>query len=161
MDKKILTLYFTRSGHTKHVAEVIGAAVGGDIAEIKTRRTYSSSYFGAIVQGGLEKMKNARPELEPLSARPADYDVIFLGTPVWWFTITPAMKSFLESADLDGKTVIPFITNGGKPSAAPADFTAALHLPEDACFSVCYKGNTPTVGDEDIRAWAGRMVQEL
>ncbi len=73
MDKKILTLYFTRSGHTKHVAETIQSAVGGDIAEIKTRRTYSSSYFGAIVQGGLEKMKNARPELAISfsSARPS------------------------------------------------------------------------------------------
>ncbi len=160
MDKKILTLYFTRSGHTKHVAETIQSAVGGDIAEIKTRRTYSSSYFGAIVQGGLEKMKNARPELAPLPVRPADYDIIFLGTPVWWFTMAPAMKSFLASADLSEKTVIPFITNGGKPSHAPADFTAALHTGGD-CFSVCYKGNTQTVSDEDIRAWALRTIEEL
>lgn len=160
MDKNILTLYFTRSGHTKHVAEIISDAVGGDLAEIRTKRTYASSYFGAIVQGGLEKMKNARPELEPLSVNPTDYDVIFLGTPVWWFTITPAMKSFLDSCDLAGKTVIPFLTNGGKPSAAPADFTAALHTGGD-CFSVCYKGNTQTVSDEDIRAWALRTIQEI
>ena len=43
----------------------------------------------------------------------ADYDVIVLGTPVWWYTFAPAVKTFLESNDFSQKTIFPFATNGG------------------------------------------------
>jgi len=122
---KAITLYFTRSGHTKAVAGTIRETVGGDMKEIRTKRTYSGSYGIAVLQGGLEKFRHALPDLEEIPDL-SGYDVIFLGTPVWWFTISSPMKSFIAKADLKGKKVCPFITSGGQPSSAPADFTKLL-----------------------------------
>lgn len=158
---KILTLYFTRSGHTKKVAELIHDAVGGDIAPIRTKRTYAKSYAMAIVQGGIEKMNKTHPELMPLPVDPADYDVIFLGTPVWWFTIAPAMQSFLADYDLEGKLVCPFLTSGGQPKNSFADFEAACRGGKVAeGFHIYFKGNTMTAAPADIAAWAKDLAGE-
>lgn len=58
---KILTAYYSRSGHTKQVARLIQEAAGGDIVPIRTRRSYSGSYALAVIQGGMEKLRHVRP----------------------------------------------------------------------------------------------------
>lgn len=152
-----LTLYFSRSGHTREMAELIHQAAGGDIAEIRTKRTYSRSYGVAILQGGLEKMKGTLPELRPLSVDLSQYDVIYLGTPVWWFSITPAMKSFLSSHDLSGKTLALFTTHGGMPKESMAEFkklAAPAHV--EKSLEISYKGNQRQVTKESVLEWAKR-----
>ncbi len=57
--------------------------------------------------------RGMRPPLTEQVANINEYDVIFVGSPCWWGTITPQVSSFLESSQLTGKTVIPFITLGG------------------------------------------------
>lgn len=52
-------------------------------------------------------------EIEPININLSDYDTIILGTPVWWYTMTPPVRSFLKNNDLTDKTIIPFATNGG------------------------------------------------
>ena len=160
METKILTVYFSRSGNTKKVANLIHETVGGDIVEIKTHRTYSSSYAGAILQGGLEKFKNARPELFPLDKNPKDYDVIFVGTPIWWFTVTPAMKSFLETYDLSDKKVFLFLTNGGKPAEAECDFKTLCKGTVCDTLDIRFKGRTQDAPDDAIRTWAEKATKE-
>ncbi|MDR2615865.1 MAG: hypothetical protein LBC28_04730, partial [Oscillospiraceae bacterium] len=81
MGKNII-VYHSQSGNTKKIAELIQAAVGGELAEI-----------GAV--GEL-----------------SEYDVVFVGTPNWSGTATPAVRGFLEERDLSGKTVVPFCTHG-------------------------------------------------
>lgn len=53
------------------------------------------------------------PQINPISVNLADYDVIAIGTPTWWYTMAPAVLTFLTTNDFTGKTVIPFMTNGG------------------------------------------------
>lgn len=157
----ILTLYFSRSGHTRKVAEIIHQAAGGELAEIRTARTYSSSYAWAIVQGGLEKWKNEHPKLLPLAVSPEEYDVIFLGTPVWWFTITPAMKSFLAAHELAGKRIYPFITSGGQPKDSFKDLEAACQKARvGEGFHVYFKGNSMKAYPEDIQDWVKESLAE-
>jgi multimeric flavodoxin WrbA len=55
------------------------------------------------------------PPIRPLNADPDDYDVIAVGTPTWWYTMAPAVHTFLHGQNWNGKTVIPFMTNGGWP----------------------------------------------
>lgn len=55
------------------------------------------------------------PQINPISVNLADYDVIAIGTPTWWYTMAPAVLTFLKTNDFTGKTVIPFMTNGGWP----------------------------------------------
>lgn len=55
------------------------------------------------------------PQINSISVNLADYDVIAIGTPTWWYTMAPAVLTFLTTNDFTGKTVIPFMTNGGWP----------------------------------------------
>ena len=65
------------------------------------------------------------PELKPLPVNVADYDVIAVGTPTWWYTMAPAVKAFLHRQNFAGKTVVPFMTNGGWPGRVIKDMKAA------------------------------------
>ncbi len=65
------------------------------------------------------------PELKPLSVNVANYDVIAVGTPMWWYTMAPAVKTFLHSQDFSGKIVVPYMTNGGWPGHVIKDMKAA------------------------------------
>ncbi len=110
---KILVAYYSYSGNTKEVAEAIHQEVGGDIFEIKAEGTYPDEYRPMTEQAKKEIQSNFRPKLTTQVNNIAQYDVIFLGSPNWWGTITPQVSSFLENYDLSGKKVIPFITHGG------------------------------------------------
>lgn len=111
--KKILVAYYSYSGNTKEVAEAIHDKVGGDIFEIKTEGSYPEEYRPMTAQAKKEIQDGYRPKLTTSVDNIKQYDVIFLGSPNWWGTITPQVSSFLDSYDLSGKTVIPFITHGG------------------------------------------------
>lgn len=112
-NKKILVVYYSYSGNTKEVAEAIRQKTGGDIFEIKAEGTYPDAYRPMTEQAKKEIQDGFRPELTTSVADMAQYDVIFVGSPNWWGTITPQVSSFLEAYDLSGKKVIPFITHGG------------------------------------------------
>lgn len=110
---KVLIVYYSYSGNTKKVAQAIQDKIGGDMFEIKTEGTYPENYNEMVQQAKEEITNNYRPALTTKLENLAQYDVVFIGTPNWWSTITPQLSSFLQSYDLSGKTVIPFITHGG------------------------------------------------
>lgn len=112
-ETKILVAYYSYSGNTKDVAEEIHQKVGGDLFEIKTEGTYPEEYRPMTEQAKQEIQDGYRPKLTTAVADMAQYDIIFVGSPNWWGTITPQVSSFLESYDLSGKTIIPFVTHGG------------------------------------------------
>lgn len=113
MDKKVLIAYFSWSGNTKHIAEEIHNQVGGDMFRIKTATPYPSDY-NETAYGVAKKQhdENIFPELKD-NGDVSNYDVIFVGTPVWWYTMAPAVKTFLKENNFDGKTIVPFVTHGG------------------------------------------------
>ena len=122
----MLVLYYSWSnGNTKAIAEKLAAAKGADLARIDTVVPYPDDYNTAVSQGQREVNSGYRPELKPLDKNPADYDVIAVGTPTWWYTMAPAVAAFFETHDLSGKTVIPFMTNGGWPGHVIDDMTDA------------------------------------
>ena len=110
---KILIAYYSYSGNTKEVAEAIQKEIGGDLFEIKAEGTYPDEYRPMTEQAKKEIDAGFRPKLTTSVADMAQYDIVFIGSPNWWGTITPQVSSFLESYDLSGKTVIPFVTHGG------------------------------------------------
>lgn len=110
---KILIAYYSYSGNTKEVAEAIHEEVGGDLFEIKAEGSYPDEYRPMTVQAKKEIEEGFRPKLTTSVADIAQYDIVFIGSPNWWGTITPQVSSFLDSYDLSGKDVIPFITHGG------------------------------------------------
>ena len=110
---KTLVVYYSLSGNTKRIAEMIQKEIGGDIAQIDTVTPYTGDYNAIVKQGNDEVNRGFMPEIKPLRVNPGDYDTIVIGTPVWWYTYAPAVKTFLENTDFSGKTVYPFAINGG------------------------------------------------
>jgi len=126
MEKKMLIVYYSVSnGNTKRIAEQLQKAAGADIARIETMKPYTGSYNDIVEQGQREVKREYQPEIKPLSVNPANYEVIAIGTPTWWYTMAPAVLSFLNSYDWKGKTVIPFQTHGGWPGHVIKDIKSA------------------------------------
>lgn len=126
MSKKILIVYYSISnGNTRRIAEQLQKATGADLAEIETVVPYTGTYDEIVDQGQKEVNRGYKPELKPLSVDPEEYDIIAVGTPTWWYTMAPAMLTFLTSHHWQGKTVIPFQTHGGWPGHVMKDIQAA------------------------------------
>ena len=112
MSNKILIAYYSYSGNTKKVAEKIKALTGGDIFEIMPVNSYPANYNDTVNLAQKEKTGNIKPELID-NGDVSDYDTIYLGTPVWWYTFSSPIRTFLSENDFSGKTIIPFCTHGG------------------------------------------------
>lgn len=110
---KTLILYYSYGGNTRKIAQMIQQEIGGDLAEIKTVKPYTGSYDTIVNQGQDEVQSGYMPPLKNLQVDLSSYDRIVLGSPVWWYTFAPAMKSFLHNNDLSGKIIYPYATNGG------------------------------------------------
>lgn len=122
---KRIVIYYSFGGNTRKIAEKIQKALGADAAEIRTVKPYSGSYDDVVNQGQREVNSGFMPAIQPLDVDLKQYDVVILGTPVWWYTFAPAMKTFLNNADLSGKEVYPFATNGGWIGHTFKDLTKA------------------------------------
>lgn len=112
MSGKILVAFYSHSGNTKRVAEKIHSTVGGDLFEIKTVDTYPANYNDMVNLAKKEKLEDYKPELTEMIDI-TDYDIICLGSPVWWYTFASPIRTFLSNADFSGKTIFPFCTHGG------------------------------------------------
>jgi flavodoxin len=118
-DKKMKTLvaYFSASGVTKGVAQQLAEVTGGDLHEIKPEKPYTEADLD-----WRDKNSRSTLEMKDLSSRPAitgkinnmaDYDVVYVGFPIWWYTAPTIVNTFMEAYDFTGKTIIPFATSGG------------------------------------------------
>ena len=99
-------------GNAAMMAQWIQEEVGGDLFSIQVKEPYSSDYDECLNRAADEKAEDARPELKTQVENIDSYDTIFLGFPNWWYTIPMAVHSFIDSYDLGGKTIIPFVTHG-------------------------------------------------
>ena len=113
-DANILVLYFSMSGNTEAVANIIHDEVGGDIIRLETVQTYPEDYDDLVDYAQEEQQDNARPELSTTIDNIDQYDTIFLGYPNWWGDMPMPIYTFLDNYDLSGKTIAPFITHGGR-----------------------------------------------
>lgn len=110
---KILVAYFSQTGHTRTLANQIHDQAGGDLFEIVPSKAYTSDYNALTSQAQQEKNENYKPPLKTKVENIASYNVIFVGTPIWWGSISSPVRTFLSDYDFSGKTVIPFDTNEG------------------------------------------------
>lgn len=111
--KKCLIAYFSHSGNTKIIAEMIAKETGGDLFEIKPVKDYPNDYQTVVDQAKIEVNSNYHPELKEYCKNIKDYDVVFIGSPNWWGTMAPPVATFLSKTNLSEKTIVPFITHEG------------------------------------------------
>ena len=111
-DSRTLVVYYSHSGNTQTIAGYIKDALGCDIVRIETVNPYPESYDEHLAQAREEVAAGYHPELTTRVENIKDYDVVFVGYPIWVETAAPPVASFLASHDLTDKTVIPFCTSG-------------------------------------------------
>lgn len=146
--KKNLVAYFSATGNTKKLAEALAKASEGDLFEIEPTKIYTEQdldWHNESSRSSIEmKDKNSRPEIKNRIENMGDYEIIFLGFPIWWYTAPRIIDTFLESYDFSGKAIVPFATSG---SSEMDDISDSL---KDIC-----KGNAnfkkgKRFGDYDI-----------
>ena len=112
-----LVAYFSASGTTAKAAKVLAKAADADPYEIKPAIPYTRADLNWMEKGSRSSVemndKHSRPALADTDAPVAGYDVIFLGFPIWWYTVPTIINTFLESYDFSGKTIVLFATSGG------------------------------------------------
>lgn len=112
-NNKVLVVYFSYTGNTKFIANKINEVVGGDIVEIETLKPYDKDLNYVFEQSKEEISNYFKPEIVNNIKNIEKYDTIYLGSPTWWYTIAPPVATFLYKNNLEGKKIIPFLTNGG------------------------------------------------
>ena len=121
---KILVAFFSRAGenygvgfiekgNTHIIADMIAEEMNADTFEIVRVTPYPEAYDDCTDEAQEEKTANARPELTAAVENFDDYDIIFLGYPIWWGDMPTPVYTFIENYDFSGKTVIPFCTHAG------------------------------------------------
>jgi flavodoxin len=128
-NKKVLVLYYSYTGNTKLIAQEIQKKLGAstvDLVEVQPVVPYSSDYDKVVDQGHQEVNKGYEPKIKPLGVNIADYDVIVIGTPVWWYHVASPIKTLLSQNNWQGKTVFTYATNAGWIGKTFSDFETGL-----------------------------------
>ncbi len=114
---KVLVTYFSASGVTAGVAETLARAAGADLYEIRPAQAYTKKdldWNNKQSRSSLEMTdETSRPEMADNDSHAGDYDVIFIGFPIWWGVAPRVVNTFIESNDLTGKKIVIFATSGG------------------------------------------------
>lgn len=111
-NRKILVAYFSATGNTQRLAEQIVSATSADVFRIEAEEPYASNPYDDSDRIQNESYNNLRPNVAMLPDNVEDYDVIFIGSPIWWHNPAMVVCTFLETYDLKGKIVVPFFTYG-------------------------------------------------
>ena len=170
-DKKILTVYFSAAntadvdavssatpnydgfGATEYLAEYIHSKVGGDIAKLTPVKDYPLNYNDCADAAKKETDSNERPEFQALDINPEDYDVIFVGYPMWWYTLPMVMYTFFDTYDLSGKTIIPFNTHEGSGDGGTYDDIKELEPNATVLDGFNVRGSSADEADSDLDKW--------
>lgn len=111
---KTLVVYYSHDGSTKLIAETIAKELKVDIEIIKPKKKIDASR-AKIVRWGLQQLlTHPKPEIEQLVHNPMEYDEIIIGTPVWSYTYSPPIRTFIEDNSIKGKRVALFCCHGGQ-----------------------------------------------
>lgn len=151
--EKILITYFSKTGNTKKIAEHIQSLTGGDLIQIETNEEYPQEYQASTEIAKKEKETDARPAVKTKIKNINDYDVVFVGFPIWWSYTPMAIATFLESYDLSGKTVTPFCTHGGGGAGEAFNYVKKLTPNSIHPDGFIIYGNRASSAKPDIEKW--------
>ncbi|MBQ8481084.1 MAG: NAD(P)H-dependent oxidoreductase [Alphaproteobacteria bacterium] len=157
---KVLVVYYSLSGHTKDIALQIAEKTNADLYEIETAETYSSP--SVYMKSKQELTSQNYPELKNnVLPDASDYDVIFVGAPVWWYTMAPALYSFLNKFDFKNKNAVPFSTQGSNFGSFFKDFADKAQNAEilqSENFNNMEEKYKPQISNK-INAWLNKIAK--
>lgn len=150
-DSKILVAYFSWGGTTQRMAQEIVRQTGADLFRIEPVVPYPTEYTPCTEVALEEKNNDARPAIAATVENWADYDMVFIGCPVWWWTTPMIICTFAESYDFEGKTVVPFCTY----ASTYRDETLAriVELTPDAAHLTGEGLTSGRINEQNISSW--------
>lgn len=154
MEKKVLVAYFSYSGTTKGYAERIAKLADADLFEIEAAQPYTDDDVdwrddSARVNQEMKVHPDSRPAIAKKVDNIGQYDVVFVGFPIWWYIAPNIINTFLEAHDLRGKTIVPFFT-----SASSGPGKTDEHLHKSISYEVTWK---PAVR---VNGWSDKQLGE-
>lgn len=160
--KKLLIVYYSWShGNTERVARILSEVTGATLLRIDTEVPYEGSFEEVVELAKKDVRNKKKPKLKPVDIKLNEYDAIAIGTPTWWYTMAPAVRSFLCHNDLSGKTLIPFMTNGGWPGHVIKDIIALSKGTTSICpMEVAFDsdgGDQLQTEESEIKSWAEKV----
>lgn len=153
---KKLVVFYSMSGNTKEVAQYIARKLRADIIEIETVKEYPDDHDVLVSLGKKEVETGYMPQIRPLAIDFSKYDGIVIGTPIWWYTYAPAVRTFIKlfRKGLKGKNIYPFATCGGSAGHAYGDFRRALNGEAVAqLLPVKFAESTQVTPNTDLDEW--------
>jgi flavodoxin len=123
---KLLVVYYSLEGTTQRAAELVAEAVDGDLMALRPRKEIKRRGFLKYAIGGFQALTRQKPSLHPLEKDPQDYDLLFIGTPVWAGHCTPPLRTFFAQTDLQEKAIALFCTHRGGVGSTFEDMRAEL-----------------------------------
>lgn len=153
----VLIVYFSQTGNTETVANIIHDNVGGDIVKLETTEAYPSDYDELVDYAQQEQQEDARPELSTVIENIEQYDTIFLGYPNWWGDMPMAIYTFLDTYDLSGKTIAPFITHGGSGLSGTPENIQEEELNASVTEGLSIDGDEASDSSEDVVEWLNSL----
>ncbi|MGN0265759.1 MAG: flavodoxin [Oliverpabstia sp.] len=154
MSKKLVA-YFSATGITARVAENLADSIGADLFAIIPTTDYTKEdldWMDKSSRSSVEmRNESCRPEIAYKRDNMSEYDMIFVGFPIWWHRAPMIIHTFLESYDFSGKTVIPFATSGGSGMGKTNE-----RLPESCKGARLLEGKVfeKNTDNETFRKWA-------
>ena len=109
---KTIIIYHSYTQNTEKVANMIKEQLGCDILKLNPKKAFSTDYQSVVDEWQNNSIKN-EVEIEDINIDLSKYDNIILGSPIWWYTITPVISTFLKKYNLEGKNIYPFVTSAG------------------------------------------------
>jgi len=163
MNEKILIVYYSLTGNTQFIAEVIRDTIKADILEIKPIKELNPSSSMKYMWGGYQSTMKKKPKLTAIAKNPLDYDLIFLGTPVWAWKHSPPMRSFLSMYDLSSKKVAIWTCSAGGSGKGLERFNDTLKEAE-IIGKIGFRApldNNPEQAKEKAISWANEIMNKF
>ena len=158
-DKKVLVAYFSATGTTAGVADKLAKVTGGELFEIKPAQPYSEAdldWRNNQSRSSVEMADmNSRPEIDSKVENMSQYNVVFIGFPIWWYREPSIIDTFMESYDFADKTVIPFATSGSSGMGKSGENMQKL-APNAKVFEG--KRFPANVSEEVLKTWADEWL---
>lgn len=165
-DSNILVAYFSWSGHGKQMADWIAEETGGDLFRILTEEPYGEDFDSVADRAKSELDSGTRPTLSTRIDPEvmANYDVIYLGFPIWWYDLPTPVWTFLEEYDLSGKTIIPFFSHNGSSGGANSlnrlkELASGADVLTDDALSI--SGGSVSGSERQVKSWAFETYDNL
>jgi flavodoxin len=154
---KVLVVYFSRTGSTREIAGQIHERIGGDLLEIQTVDPYPADYDAVTRQAKEELKSGYKPPLKTRVENIGDYDLVFIGSPNWWSTISAPVKAFLSEYDFSGKTIAPFITHLGSGLGRSVADVKALCPTSKVMDGLAVFGEKTKTAPNEVAAWLNKL----